>query len=363
LEAYGLVVNEFLIERLFERLNQIDRGCLSDFHVVLLPDFFVDHFLFFGDIEKVFSEIKNLYLSGGGNLPGVEQRIHQGGNAANSALALTRLGVRTHLICRTDKLGLHLMRYFLERFGVDLSGVKTDGKLAMTTVMEFGGEHVNAMIGDVGSVSDFTFDMLDERDLETISGSDMVCVLCWNLNKHGTMLAEDVFGFAKRHGVKTFFDSGDPSSRKEEEISMLIKNVLEKNVLDIFGLNENELCYYSDYHDLDAEDEKKVIDAVVSLKKKIYPRVDLHTRCLSCTAVGKDVVVVPALRLLKVYRSTGAGDVWNAGDIFGELLGFDDNERLFFSNVLAGCYISSVDPIPPSLEEVIDFLKKMKKKL
>ena len=143
-------MNEALKTKLLGRLKQLEKKNLAGFNVVLLPDFFVDHFLTMDEFEISFNRIKDIHLRGGGNLPGVSQKIHQGGNAANTALALAKLGVRSHLICRTDEFGLHLLEYLLGANGVDLSGVKTDGKLSITTAMEFGKKHTNVMIGDAG---------------------------------------------------------------------------------------------------------------------------------------------------------------------------------------------------------------------
>ncbi len=339
--------------RLLEKLNQIDVKRLSDFHVVLLPDFFVDHFLTMDKFEREFTRIQDVYVQGGGNVPGILQRIHQGGNAANTALALARLGIKSHLICKTDDLGLHLLQFFLGKSGVDLSGVKTDGKLAITTAMEFGKQHINVMVGDTGSVSDFTFEILDEDDLQTVSNSDIVCVVNWTLNKKGTGLAKDVFRFAKKHTVKTFFDTGDPGYRKNE-IPELTKNVLTDKSLDILGINENELLHYGDL--TKPRNDEGIINAAVSLKKKLHARIDLHTANFACT-INKNCTVIPSLQLSEIYRATGAGDTWNAGNLFAELLNFNDDERLLFANLVAGYYISSPDPIHPSLKKIISFIR------
>jgi sugar/nucleoside kinase (ribokinase family) len=346
-------MDEDLKLRLLEKLNQLNVNQLSDFHIVLLPDFFVDHLLFMDNFEREFTRISDIYVQGGGNLPGILQRIHQGGNATNTALALARLGITSHLICTTDALGLHLLQFFLGKSRVDLSGVKTDGKLAVTTAMEFGKKHINVMVGDTGSVSDFTFETLDENDMQTVSRSDIVCVLNWSLNEKGTDLAKSVFKFARKHNVKTFFDTGDPNHRKNE-IPELIKNVLIDKSLDILGLNENELLHYSDY--TKANNKEDIISATVSLKKKITGRIDLHTSNFACT-INKNCTIIPSLKLSKIYRITGAGDAWNAGNLFAELLNFDDDERLLFANIVAGCYIASSDPIHPSLKEIISFIK------
>ena len=329
-------MDEDLKARLLEKLKQIDIEALQELHVVLLPDFFVDHFLTLDAFEDAFEKIKNIYEQGGGNLPGIPQMITSGGNASNTALTLSRLGINTHLITKTNDFGLHLLEYFLGRHGVDLSYVKTDGKLSITTALEFGETHTNVMVGDVGSVSDFSFDVLNDKDLELISNSDMVCMLCWNLNSMGTNLAKKTFSFAKQHNTKTFLDTGDPSPRTNE----------------INGLIENELRYYSN---IETKSKDDIVNAAISLKKKIPARIDLHTSSFTCT-VNKECKVVPTPDISKKYRATGAGDTWNAGDILGELLGFNDDERLLFASCVAGCYISSLQPIHPDLDQVIKFI-------
>ena len=61
----------------------------------------------------------------------------------------------------------------------------------------------------------------------------------------------------------------------------------------------------------------------------------------------------------KIYRQTGAGDAWNAGNIFSELMGFDNDERIFFSNIYAGLYISSIDPLHATLSDVINYIERI----
>jgi len=228
-------IDNSLKERLLNKLKELNKKELSEFSVVLMPDFFVDHFLYLDEFENAYDKIKNTYSQGGGNLPGVSQIIHQGGNAANTSLTLAKLGIKTNLICRTNEFGLHLLEFFLGLEGVDLSRVKTNGKLAITTAMEFGEKHVNVMVGDTGSVSDFSSNMLGERDFQIISQSNMVCVLNWTLNNYGTELAQNVLKFAKNHNVKTFFDAGDPSPQKDKiselktiyEITKMVNSTLE----------------------------------------------------------------------------------------------------------------------------------------
>src|SRR4030042_6892466 len=91
-------LEEKLKIRLLDKLKQIDKQNLKELHVLLIPDFFVDHFIYLDEFENTFNRIKNIHQQGGGNLPGIKQRIHQGGNAANTALSLAKLGIKSHLI-------------------------------------------------------------------------------------------------------------------------------------------------------------------------------------------------------------------------------------------------------------------------
>jgi len=347
-------INEELKKGLLERLKCIETKKLSEFHVVLLPDFFIDHFLMMNNYEEEFSKIQEIFKQGGGNVPGISQRISQGGNAANTALALAKLGINGHLICKTNEFGLHILRFFLGKQGVDLTGVKTDGELAITTAMEFGEQHVNVMIGDTGSVSDFSYECLSEKDLEKISSSDIVSVLNWTLNRNGSDLAKNVFRYAKKHDTKTFFDTGDPEHRKHE-IPELIEQVLSDINLDILGLNENELNHYNEGMKLQSDED--IVKSAISFKEKIHARLDLHTSNFSCS-INHDHTIVPTLKSEKIFRATGAGDAWNAGNIFAELLNFKDEERLLFANSIAGCYISSPQPIHPNIEKITHFLRE-----
>ena len=128
--------------------------------------------------------------------------------------------------------------------------------------------------------------------------------------------------------------------------------MLNDENLDIIGLNENELLYYTG---IEANSDEELIAAAKNLKERIHARIDLHTADFTCS-ISKNCIVVPSLDLPNIFRATGAGDAWNAGNIFGELLCFANDERLLFASCVAACYISSPNPIHPSLDDVIQFL-------
>ncbi len=313
-----------------------------------MPDFFLDHFVYFGqDLDEFFRRMREVAERGGGNIAPVEQEVWHGGNASNTAAALAELGVSCHLILRTNLTGYVLLSRFLGG-KVDLSHVKKDGKLSATVAVElfYRGRAVNIMISDSGSVAEFGFDSLDESDLELLKKADVVCVLNWNQNKKGTELTEKVFEFVKEKGKgRTFFDPGDPSV-KEWDIPNL-REVLRRGLIDVISLNENELRYLSPRKGSE-EDMARALHEVSGAT------VDLHTPkyCISVTEEG--VFRVPCFDV-KVKRVTGAGDAWNAGDIFGYLAGMESRERLITASAVAGFYIS--EGRAPSREEVASFVK------
>ena len=133
-----------------------------------------------------------------------------------------------------------------------------------------------------------------------------------------------------------------------------MNSVLTGDHLDIFGLNENELRHYAS---ADVTTEEEIVNAAVLLKKKIPARIDVHTSHFSCT-IDKECSIVPTVPVSRIFRGTGAGDAWNAGNLFAELLGFQHDERLLFSNCFAAWYISSPEPIHATIPEVIVFLSE-----
>ena len=336
-----------------QHLENIDRETVKNFSVVLLPDFSVDHIVSLPDFQQSMSQIESRFKQAGGNIPGISQVIQQGGNAANTALALARLGIHSHLICKTNQIGQYLLDFFLKQHGVDISHVQADGALASTIALEFGKNHSNIFLQDAGSIVDFGVKDLTDADWDLIKSVDLVGVMNWSLNKKGTELARAVFEYAKKYDVKTYIDTGDPSPRSED-ISDFIEVVLASGFVDCFSLNENEIRKYSGKESCKTTDE--ILEACSSLHAKVKARLDVHTAVYSYSISDSMNAIVPGVSLPRIYRSTGAGDTWNAGNITGELLGFSFEQRLAFANLLAACYISKTEPLPPTFNEVKEFL-------
>jgi len=270
-------------------------------------------------------------------------------------------------IINTSPLGLHLLKFYLDPFGVDLSHVKTRGTMAITTAFEltYQGEKVNVMMSDLGSLPDFSLDHLTSEDFQLLREADYVCMFHWaSTRRSGTELAEGIFSHVKEGGKgKTYYDTSDPSPKKED-VPRLVRRVLLGNLIDIFSVNENEAVWYASQlgEEVKSLRETLKLDELAKecariLAKNLSARVDLHTTTFTGSFTQKTEVIVPTFKV-PVLRATGAGDAWNAGNVFGDALGLPDSCRLTFANAVAAYYILSPVGEHPTLPKLKEFCSK-----
>ncbi|MEM3596850.1 MAG: carbohydrate kinase family protein [Candidatus Bathyarchaeia archaeon] len=348
------------------------RNDFSGLNVVVMPDFFLDRLIYLEKDSKKFSaEVEAVANRKGGSIDNIKQADFRGGNAANTASALASLGARVTPIICTTKLGAHLLKFHFKRLNVDLSHIKTCKRPSTTTALELKNESgkANIMLRDLGSLADFSPQQLNEKDFEAIRDADYVCVFNWaGTRRFGTELAERIFHYVKKCGKgKTYYDTADPTPNKEK-IPKLVKRVLRSRDLDTLSVNENEaICYAKQVADKPLKSTKKGLEieelareSAKILASKISARVDLHTTLFSATFANRKMVTVPAFKV-KVLRATGAGDAWNAGNIFGYASDLSDEARLILANAVAAYYISSVDGRHPTRKQLLRFCEKFQK--
>jgi sugar/nucleoside kinase (ribokinase family) len=340
---------------------------LKECKVVVLPDFFLDRII---NLELNTSDfsilVDEVAKRKGGSIDGISQTDLRGGNAINVGSALASLGSEVTPIVSTSHFGLQQIKYHFKNSSIDTSHVKTGGKASMTTAMEFKneGKIANVMIRDLGALADFGPANLDEEDYSLIEASDYVCLFDWaGTLKFGTALAQTIFDRIKQKGEgKTYYGTADPNPNSTA-ISDLMAKVLKTDKVDILSLNENEAITYASILD-DGLNEGKArlefaelaMEAARVLAKWLPARIDLHATAFSATFKGKNEVVVPAFNV-KVFRATGAGDAWDAGNILGDHNGLSDESRLMLANTLAACYLSDPDGLHPTKEKLSSFLR------
>jgi sugar/nucleoside kinase (ribokinase family) len=352
-------------------IQQTLRLKTEEINVVTMPDFFLDRIVTINNsVDKFIENIEAIVTMKGGSLDSVAQAELRGGNAVNTASALAALGLRVTPIVCTDKIGSRLIKFYLDHGNADFSHIKIFGeKPSMTTALEFqiGKERANIMLRDVGALENFGIDSLDSNDFEAIENADYVCVFNWAAMRFfGTQLTETIFKRTKeaRKG-KTYLDTADPRPNKER-IPQLFKHVLMKKNVDILSVNENEafcyaaalnkniqeMCGHARFIDI-AKESARVLAA------SFNSRIDLHTTRFSGTFTKKSEIIVPTFRVSPL-RTTGAGDAWDAGNIFGDAVGLPDESRLTLANGVAAYYVSSQEAKHPTRKQLSVFLKNAK---
>jgi len=339
--------------------------------VVVMPDFFLDRLIILNWNIAAFAEkLQEVANHKGGCLDGIAQIDLKGGNAVNTASALTALDVKVTPIVCTNAFGLKLMKIHLANDNIDFSHVKIFDRPSTTTAIEVKTEQgrANIMLRDVGALADFGPQHLDDDDFQTIEEADFVCIFNWaGTRNFGTKLARAVFSHTKMRGKgRTYYDTADPTPNKQQ-IPNLIRDILESKQLDMLSVNENEaICYASHLNrkketveDLSVEERAK--ESARLLASRYSARIDLHATNFSVTFTGKKEKIVPAFRV-PVLRATGAGDAWNAGNILGETYDLSDGARLTLANAVAAYYVSDPSGTHATREKLSKFLLKMSKK-
>ena len=341
------------------------------FSAVVMPDFFLDRFISYeGDVEDFHKVLSDIASRKGGSINSIRQMDFRGGNAANTAAALAVLGVEVYPIIHTSPLGLGLLEHYLQLYGVNLSYVKAEGETSITTAIELihRKEKVNIMLRDVGSLAKFSPSDLTPRDYQLLEEVDYVCIFNWAGTRHyGTELARTVFSHVKRKGKgKTYYDTADPTPNRSK-ISTLMKEVLSTDLVDILSLNENEAIQYASQlipQKVGELQEGVKLNELAKecarvLAKNLTARIDLHATTYAGTFTKNEETIVPALKV-PVKRITGAGDAWNAANLYADANEFPDTLRLGFANSVAAYYISNQHAEHPTLPQLKNFIRKQR---
>lgn len=339
--------------------------------ILIMSDFFLDVIsAYTSSLEDLLNEIENTAAKGGGCIRKIKCLVKPGGNATNTAFALAKMGVHTILMCKTGVIGESIIRKFSE--STTLKPLVARGRDAITVAIEV--ENSNIMLNDIGSNDDFGFKdfislyrTLSEKEFSNVK---VICVMNWGVNRRGNELAIRVFSMAKEDfgHIRTYLDTSDPRDKSIIEIRELFNSVVGKGLLDVFSLNEYEAVKFTrsilGKKSLPEEYTlENAYKACVKLSENFSDcRFDLHTSEFSASfSEGEALSILPAFNV-EVKRLTGAGDVWNAGNILGELLQLENYDRLLIANAAAAHYISNDEGTYPTAEDIINVIKKTPQK-
>lgn len=324
--------------------------------VTCLPDLFLDHLVPLEEGQDPLAAMADVAERGGGNLATGPQRLEVGGNAANLAHALARLGVRARLVAPTDDLGAHLARRDLAPDGVDLAGVRPTGPAAHTVALELdptGGEGANVMLSDPGPLDGFHPDDLADADVAGVREADAVAVVNWaKTQPHGTALLEAVAGAAGEAGTTVYVDTSDPTTRPPEDREAFLASEAVTEAVDVWGLNDHEARTWARAVGADPGTPQEAGDALADLAEA---RIDVHWEAAAWTRRDGPPLEVEGFDV-PVRQRTGAGDAWNAGNVLADLLDLPSRERLQVAHGTAALLVREGEP--PTRGTLAEFLEE-----
>jgi len=328
--------------------------------VVVMPDYFVDRVVTVPERRSLTELLKEKIEAGGGSIHHMSQVEVKGGNAVNLGYALAKLGVRTEIVTIAEGISKVLLQESFRRLRTVKLRIR-EGRPGYTVALESRekGRVSNVMLSDLGDIAAFGPELLDDGAWKSISSSTAVAVVNWAANQRGTQLARAVFERARKDSIR-FLDPADFSSRSEE-FAAFLGPASDSGLISHLSVNENEA------RQLSAALSTALLPRTFSLKEvsricrelsdKLSLTVDVHTPIGSASASGGEVYFLGS-RPVEEVRVTGAGDVWDAADIFGYMVGMPAESRLLVANTAAALYVSNRTPEPPSRREVASFIEK-----
>ena len=143
-----------------------------------------------------------------------------------------------------------------------------------------------------------------------------------------------------------------------------MKEVLSTNLVDMLSLNENEAVQYASQLNPQRVGELQKSMKLDELAKEcakilaqnLIARIDLHATTYAGTFTKNKETIVPALKV-SVKRTTGAGDAWNAANLYADANEFSDTFRLGFANAVAAYYTSNQHAEHPTLSQLKAFIQ------
>lgn len=230
-----------------------------------------------------------------------------GSSAAIFACGAARLGLRVAFIGKTgpDLFG-SFMRQELAARGIDTSGIVIDPTVSTGLSVILSRTLDRAILTYSGAIGALHF---NEIDFSLMERARHLHLASYFLLRDLRPDIPQLFRRAKGLGLSTSLDTNyDPSEQWDAGLDETLRHV------DIFLPNEKEACAIT--HQSDPE------LALAALAERIPTvAVKLGPRGGAACQAGR-TVHTPAL-LVKVVDTTGAGDTFDAGFIFGSLSGFD----------------------------------------
>jgi sugar/nucleoside kinase (ribokinase family) len=142
----------------------------------------------------------------------------------------------------------------------------------------------------------------------------------------------------------------DPADFRDRipQFRELLRALRKRHLVDWVSMNQQESEAAADLLGIRTKDLGELCSALARNLGVVF---DLHGERATYTSEGTRTTSVP-VRRVRAERLIGAGDVWDAGAIYGRISGMDEENRLRFANMAAKVYLKIKVMVPPTAEQV-----------
>lgn len=277
-----------------------------------------------GDINlDIILPVKSYPTRGSMEYAGEMIRSH-GGVGRNIAIALSKLGLKTVLIGAVgdDAVGIELVRE-LEDSGVDVSRIKViENMFTGTIIVIVDREGERTMIGHRGANTKLK---IEDEDINVIRKTKHLHISGYTLlNNNIQESVKTLIRHIKDLGIRTSIDIEGVAEHKP----LLLEEM--KEYFDYVLADENDAKKFT------GEDEPKEIG--LTLLEKMETKIAfLKMGGKGCSVITWETVFhIPSFKV-NVVDTTGAGDAFNAGIIYGLIKNFDLKKTAILANAM-GAY-------------------------
>jgi len=256
-----------------------------------------------------------------------------GGSAGNTTFAMARMGVACAFLGKLgeDDNGVYYQSLFKERRG-DCSRFKSHPDLPTACCVSLvTPDSERTMRTALGAASTLSADDIDPKDFAGCAHAHVEGYLLFNPD-----LIQSVLKAAKAAGCTISLDLG---SFEVVEAAREILPGLLADYVDIVFANEEEAAAYCGSQDLQTG-----LNALAALCPEAVVKVGKDGAWLK---EGEQSILVPARPVENLVDTTGAGDYWAAGYLFGRLNGFSLAQRADIGALLSSHVISVMGAVLP----------------
>lgn len=223
------------------------------------------------------------------------------------------------------------------------------------------------MLGKMSCLNDVNYPNLiktvgKDKLLDMLNTVDLLATVNWSMLPHMTDIWEsvhdEILPLLKVRSKKPIFfvDLADPEKREHQEIKRALDLLKSFNkVFDVvLGLNKKEA--YDIAAILNLADEHASLEVV---NRKLYTYMQIYSVVIhpvdqSCTVIDDGFYHDFGPLAQKPKLTTGAGDNFNAGFVFGLILGLEPEDALRMGMATSGFYVRQAKS--PTYAELVQFI-------